>query len=151
MFHEIVDAAEPAARPPDDGDGIEAATLLASFEALLAETVAEAGTDRVVSETAIDAAVVEAIAEGDARTVTIEEGAAVLAVGSDRGAESLVAELRDHLLMGMATAVLDVDTIAASIDADLTGQEVQQALEGRAAMTLHQLAEVMAVIETRKR
>jgi len=32
--------------------------------------------------------------------------------------------------MGMATAVLDVDTIAAAIDADLTGQEVQQALEG---------------------
>jgi hypothetical protein len=53
--------------------------------------------------------------------------------------------------MGMATAVLDVDSIAAKIDADLTGQEVQQALEGRAAMTLGQLAEIIAVIERRKR
>jgi len=52
--------------------------------------------------------------------------------------------------MGMATAVLDVDTIAAAIDADLTGQEVQQALEGARPMTLGQLAEIMAVIERRK-
>jgi hypothetical protein len=62
----------------------------------------------------------------------------------------MVAEVRDHLLMGMATAVLDVDAIAAKIDADLTGQEVQQALEGRTAMTLGQLAEILAVIERRK-
>jgi hypothetical protein len=36
-----------------------------------------------------------------------------------------------------------------AIDADLTGQEVSSA-RGRAAMTLEQLAEIMAVIETRK-
>jgi hypothetical protein len=83
--------------------------------------------------------------------VTVADGAAVLALTTDREADAIVAELRDHLLIGMATAVLDVDTIAASIDADLTGQEVQQALEGRTAMTLGQLAEIMAIIERRKR
>ncbi len=150
MFHEIVDEAATG-RSNDSDEAIEAATLLASFETLLMETVEAAGRDRVVSETAIDATAVERISEGDARTLTLEDAAALLAVESDREAEPMVAELRDHLLMGMATAVLDVDTIAASIDADLTGQEVQQTLEGRAAMTLEQLAEVMAVIETRKR
>jgi len=151
MFHELVDEAAASDRPNADEERIEAATLLASFETLLTETVEEVGSDRVVSETPLDPSAVKRIAEGDARTVTLAEGAALLATGSDREAESMVAELRDHLLMGMATAVLDVDTIAASIDADLTGQEVQQVLEGRAAMTLEQLADVMAVIETRKR
>jgi len=80
-----------------------------------------------------------------------KDGAAIVAVSTDRdGDAAVVAEVRDHLLMGMATAVLDVDTIAAAIDA-ITGQEVQQALEGRAPMTLGQLAEIMAaVIERRK-
>lgn len=151
MFHEIVDEAEPIDRPDDDGETIGAATLLASFETLLSERIDEVGSDRVVAEGSVDAAVVEAIAEDDAGSVTVEEGVAVLAVGRDRDVESMIAELRDHLLMGMATAVLDVDTIAASIDADLTGQEVQQTLEGRAAMTIEQLADIMAVIEARKR
>lgn len=151
MFHEIADEAVTADRANDDEEAIEAATLLASFEAVLAETVEETGADRVVAETPLDEATVERIADGDARTLTLAEGAALLAVGSDRESEPMVAEIRDHLLMGMATAVLDVDTVAASMDADLTGQEVQQVLEGRAAMTLEQLAEVMAVIESRKR
>ncbi len=151
MFHEIVDEAEPIDRPDDDGETIGAATLLASFETLLSERIDEVGSDRVVAEGSVDAAVVEAIAEDDAGSVTVEEGVAVLAVGRDRDVESMIAELRDHLLMGMATAVLDVDTIAASIDVDLTGQEVQQTLEGRAAMTIEQLADIMAVIEARKR
>ena len=74
-----------------------------------------------------------------------------MALAGDREPETIVYELRDHLLMGMTTAVLDVDTIAGAIDADLSGQEVQQALEGRAPMTLAQLSEIQAVIEDRKR
>ena len=95
--------------------------------------------------------VADAVAGGDAAAVTVADAAAVLAVTRERDADAMVAELRDHLLIGMATAVLDVDTLAAEIEADLTGQEVQQALEGRTAMTLGQLAEIMAVIERRKR
>ena len=51
--------------------------------------------------------------------------------------------------MGMTTAVLDVDAVAAELDADLTGQEVQQAVEGRIAMTLPELAAIQSVIEQR--
>ena len=92
-----------------------------------------------------------AITSGETAGLTLADGASVLATATAHDRETIVAELRDHLLMGMATAVIDVDTLAASIDADLTGQEVQQALEGRAEPTLGQLAEIMAVIETRKR
>lgn len=166
MFHEVVDGPGGVAAvgveetDADDGgdgsidadeggDGIEAATLLAAFEAMLVEAVDEAD-GRGSDEPPLDPAAVERIHAGDARDLTVEEAVSVLAAADGRDADAMVAELRDHLLMGMATAVLDVDTIAASIDADLTGQEVQQVLEGRAAMTLAQLAEVMAVIETRK-
>ena len=150
MFHEVVDGSEPPDEAGTGGETIEAASVLAGFETLLAGAVADVGTDRIVEATSLDAETVAAVADGDAADLTVAEGASVLAIAGDDDPETLVAELRDHLLMGMTTAVLDVDTIAAAIDADLTGQEVQQTLEGRAAMTLQQLADIMAVIETNK-
>lgn len=149
MFHEVV--ADGASGAGSDTERVTAATLLASFETMVTEAIAEAGRDRVAEETGVDSAVIDAAAEGDVTGLRLENGAAIVSVPTDRDGETVVAEVRDHLLMGMATAVLDVDTIAAAIDADLTGQEVQQALEGRARMTLGQLAEIMAVIEQRKR
>ncbi|MFC7186834.1 DUF5791 family protein [Halorubrum yunnanense] len=153
MFHEVVeDGAAGAGGTPDaDTNGVTATALLAAFERLLSEAVTEAGRGRVGDETGVSEAAIEAAAEGDAAELSLTDGAAIVAVTADRDTDAIVAELRDHLLMGMATAVLDVDTLAAAIDADLTGQEVQQALEGRAGITLGQLAEVMAVIERRKR
>ncbi|WP_193309703.1 DUF5791 family protein [Halorubrum halophilum] len=144
MFHEIViEAAE-------DADDVTPEALLASFERLVSGAIAEAGPDQIVEEAGVESAAVEAAAAGDVAALRLEDAAAIATVPTDRDADAVVAELRDHLLMGMATAVLDVDTIAAAIDADLTGQEVQQTLEGRAAMTLGQLAAIAAVIEQRK-
>lgn len=154
MFHEVVEDGTVSGdgdAADTDGDEVTSAALLAAFEALVSEAVAEAGRERVRDETGVDEGSVEAAAEGDAADLSVTDAGAIVAVTADRDADAVVAELRDHLLMGMATAVLDVDTLAAAIDADLTGQEVQQALEGRAGMTLGQLAEVMAVIERRKR
>lgn len=142
MLHEVVD---------DEESAFEASTLLAAFEALLSDAVADAGMDRVVAETELDADDVRAIRDGTVADLTLEESAEVLATSCEPDVDAILFELRDHLLMGMATAVLDVDTIAGAIDADLTGQEIQQAVEGRAEMTLAQLAEIMAVIENRTR
>ncbi|GAA0519645.1 hypothetical protein SAMN04488066_10763 [Halorubrum aquaticum] len=159
MFHEVVDGSggpasidggEADQSDVEGGEEIEATALSAAFESMLIEAAAEVVRDGTGDGPSIDPAIIEAIDDGDAASLTVEEAVSVLAAADGRDADAMVAELRDHLLMGMATAVLDVDTIAASIDADLTGQEVQQVLEGRAAMTLDQLAEVMAVVETRK-
>ncbi len=147
MFHEVVSDVSTG----DDESAIDAAALLSAFETVLAEAVDEIGVERVVEATSLDRERVGSVAAGDAADLTVDEGATVLATARETDPDAAVFELRDHLLMGMTTAVLDVDTIAGAIDADLTGQEVQQALEGRAAMTLAQLAEVMAVIEERKR
>lgn len=147
MFHEVVDGGRSGA----SDDGVDSASLLAAFETMVGEAASEAGRDAVVDEAGVSESVVNAVHNGEIGEVTVADGAAVLALTRDRDPDQMVAELRDHLLIGMATAVLDVDTLAAGIDADLTGQEVQQALEGRTAMTLGQLAEIMAVIERRKR
>ena len=150
MFHEVVDGGGPG--PAVDPDEPTAAGLLAAFEALVTEAASAVGTDRLVDEVGLAEADAAAVREGNVEELALADAAAVLAAAEpDRDADAMVAEVRDHLLMGMATAVLDVDTIAAKIDADLTGQEVQQALEGRTAMTLGQLAEIVAVIERRKR
>jgi len=151
MFHECVESATSGPDAAAVDDGIEADSLLTAFEACLHEAVEGGDRDQVIKETELDSAEVAAAADGDVATLTVEAGAAVLATTVERDADTIVAELREYLLMGMTTAVLDVDTIAAEIDADLTGQEVQQALEGRTAMTLEQLADVLAVIERRKR
>jgi hypothetical protein len=53
--------------------------------------------------------------------------------------------------MGMTTAVLDVDTIGAEIDADLDGKQIQQKIEGRAPMTLDEYALLHHFIASRQR
>jgi len=145
MFHEVVEA-------DASGDAASADDLLAAFAAMVRDAAATVGRESLTEEAGISEPTARAVADGDVSSVTVADGAAVLAAAdADRDVDAVIAEVRDHLLMGMTTAVLDVDTIAARIDADLTGQEVQQALEGRTAMTLGQLAEVMSVIERRKR
>ncbi|VTT86995.1 Vng0266h [Halorubrum sp. DM2] len=150
MFHEVVEGGSEFAAV--DADEPAAADLLDAFEAMVTEAAASVEVDRLVDEIGLTEADATAARDGGVGGMAVEDAAAVLAAAdAARNADAMVAEVRDHLLMGMATAVLDVDAIAAKIDADLTGQEVQQALEGRAPMTLGQLAEILAVIERRKR
>jgi len=138
----------------DAADGLSDLTpsaLQTAYVELLQSTIETVGTGTVADETGLDAAQLDAILAGDASDLTVEEAAGILAVDPDRpDAEAIVFELRDHLLMGMTTAVLDVDTIAANIDVDLTAQEVQQAIEGRIEMTLAQLAAIQSVIDGRE-
>ena len=87
---------------------------------------------------------------GPADTLDLADAAAVLATASPSvSAETIVAEVRDHLLLLMTLAVVDVDTLAGSIEADLTGQEVQQAIEGRSGLPLPVLAELQFTLEQR--
>jgi hypothetical protein len=145
MLHDVV--AEPGEHSP--------AELRAEYDALLQSVVETVGVDRIVAETDLSRETVEAIAAGEATEsveLTVTEAAAILGLSEDvPDAEVVVLELRDHLLMGMTTGVLDVDTISAEIDVDLTGQEVQQALEGRTEMTLDELAAIHRFVAASQR
>ncbi|WP_435128097.1 DUF5791 family protein [Halobaculum sp. D14] len=139
MLHEAV--SDPAGSTP--------AELLSAYADRLGAVVDEHGAETLVAETGVDDAVVDAIAAGDVSDVRLADAAAVLSASEGVPAEDLAYEVRDHLMMEMVTAILDVDTIAANIDPDLTGQEVQQALEGRTRLTLGELAAIQALIAER--
>ncbi|TQQ83413.1 hypothetical protein EGH24_01055 [Halonotius terrestris] len=140
MLHTVAD--ETADLSPDG--------LLSAYEAHLQTVLDTVGVDTAVAETDLDRDTIEAVVDGDVAGLTLTEAAAIAALDDDApDAEAIVLETRDHLLMGMTTAVLDVDAISANLDVDLTGQEVQQAIEGRIDMTLAELAAIQSVIEQR--
>jgi len=136
----------------EDPGSLTADELRAAYEDELRSVVDDLGVTTVAEESGVDEETLGALLAGESVDLTLSEAAAVLAVGDEtRTADDVALEVRDHLLMGMTTAVLDVDTIASSVDLDFDGKEVQQALEGRMPMTLGELAALHQYIAERKR
>ena len=135
----------------DELDTLTPASLVAGYAEQLATTLEAVGIDTAADETELDRATLSAVADGDVDALSLTDAAAIYVLAeSTPDSEAIVLETRDHLLMGMTTAVLDVDAVAAELDVDLTGQEVQQAIEGRATLTLKELAAIQAVIDGRE-
>lgn len=141
MLHGIVD--DPGSLSPDE--------LREAHETELRAAIAGRDTDALADETGVEAATLSRIVEGgSAASLPVTDAARVLALRDDvPDADTIVSLLRDDLMMSMATAVVDVDTVASNIDHDLTGQEVQQAMEGRTVMTLEQLAAIQQFVAER--
>lgn len=135
----------------DEPASLDAAELRAAYERELAAVVESEGVDAVAESTGVSRERLTALGDGEAASdLTLEEAAAVLAVSEEYpDSEAVVMEVRDHLLLSMTTGVVDVDTLAANVDLDLTGQEVQQAIEGRNPMTLAQLAAIQGFLAER--
>jgi hypothetical protein len=134
----------------EDAANLSPEGLLTAYETYLQTIIETVGVDTAVAETDLDGDTIQSVVDSDTATLTLTEAADIAALDDDApDSESIVLETRDHLLMGMTTAVLDVDAVAAELDADLTGQEVQQAIEGRIDMTLAELAAIQSVIEQR--
>jgi hypothetical protein len=115
--------------------------LQRAYETRLSETVESVGLDRVAAETDLDRETVAALVDGESPEIELTEAAAILALEDDRpSADAIAAEARDILLMGMTTAVLDVETLASGIDGQLEPKEIQQKIEGRFPMTVAEYA-----------
>jgi hypothetical protein len=114
----------------------------------LRETVEAVGAERVARQSGLDDEVVFGLADGGSPELTLEAAAAVLATdpGMPPG-ESIAAEARDILLMGMTTAVVDVDALAAGLGVDRDPKELQQKVEGRQPVTLAEYAHIHAFLE----
>lgn len=139
MFHEEREAGE---LPPDE--------LRARYDRQLRGTIDEYGIDRVVEKSGVERERVDALVAGESPTLTLEEGARILAVADDEpDAEAIVLETRDHLLMGMTTGVLDVEAVESGIDGAFDAREIQQKIEGRLRMTLDELAVLHSYIDGR--
>jgi len=134
----------------DDPGELSTEALREAYETQLRSVVDAVGAETAAADSGVDPERIRAIADGAVPDLRVSDAAAILALDDDRpDAESIVLELRDHLLMAMTTGVVDVDTLAANVDLDLSGQEVQQALEGRTEMTLAQLAAIHRFLAAR--
>jgi len=117
--------------------------LRAEYGRVLGETIERIGVDDVVSWSGVDRNVVTAIGDGEQPELTLEAAAAILATDDERpDGEAIAAEARDILLMGMTTAVVDVDAVSAGIEGDMDPKEVQQKVEGRHPITLTEYARI---------
>jgi hypothetical protein len=125
--------------------------LRARYDQRLRSVIEEHGVETVVDEAGVASDPVAALAEDDSPALTLEEAAAILATSeTEPDAEAIVLETRDHLLMGMTTAVLDVEAVESGIDGALDAREIQQKIEGRLPMNLDELATIHGYIEERK-
>ncbi|QGA83394.1 DUF5791 family protein [Halomicrobium sp. LC1Hm] len=116
-------------------------TLRRAYETRLAETVESVGVDRAVDETPLDRDRITALLDGASPEIELTEAAAILALDEDRPhADTIAADARDILLMGMTTAVLDVETLSSGVDGQLEPKEIQQKVEGRFPMTVAEYA-----------
>jgi len=121
-----------------------------AYGELLAETIESVGVDTTVSRSGVDREVVEAVAAGDQPELTLEAAAAILAADPDRpDGETIKLEALDILLMGMTTAVVDVEAVAVGLDDAMEAKEIQQKVEGRYPITLAEYAAIHQFLEAR--
>ena len=137
-------------RPIEDPDRADPDDLLEGYRAAITAAVEAVGRDRLLERSAVDDADLEAIAAGDVGAVGLETAAAVLGADPDRpAAEVVLSAARDHLLLSMSSAMLDVDRLAAGLGGDLDPGEVQAKLEGRLPMTLEEFARIKLHLASR--
>jgi hypothetical protein len=118
--------------------------LLDAYDRRLRETL----TDRASVAESVDGDVIESVRAGEVDSLTLSEAADVLALDPALpDGEAVAADARDILLMGMTTAVMDVDALASAVDAALEPKEIQQKVEGRFPMTLEEYALLHHTIE----
>lgn len=127
-------------------------SLRAAYGDLLAATIDEVGADAVHEQTAVERETLAAISAGDRPELTLAEATSILAADPDRpSGDTLTAEARDILLMGMSMAVLDVEAVAAGIDDAMDPKVIQQKIEGRHPITLEEYALLHQYIDGEKR
>lgn len=140
MFQQLVES--PGEEAPS--------ALHDAFRAELAGVVDDVGVETAAAETGLDEAVLSDLSAADG--LRLADAAAVLSLEDGRpDAAAIQQESLDHVLLGMTTAVLDVDAVAANVDLELSPTEVQQRIEGRTEMTLWEYAHVLGFVESEKR
>ena len=124
--------------------------LRSTYDAELARIVEDVGLESATTATDVDPSALESLLAGDSPTFSLEEAAEILALAEgEPDAETIVLEACDHLLLGMSTAVLDVETLASLLEIDREPRDLQQKIERRAPMTFEEYVHVQYVIAER--
>ena len=124
--------------------------LAASYRQELASVVEEHGREAVADESSVDGELLDALLAGEDPDLSLTDAAAIQAVGTDLDAETIEIEAREHVLLGMSMAVLDVDTLAAEYEGEHSAKAIQQRLEGRAPTSLAEFARIEYAVVSRR-
>ncbi|SDJ83319.1 DUF5791 family protein [Natronorubrum texcoconense] len=123
------------------------ADLRAEYEDDLRAVVDQHGADAVAEQTDVDRDAAEALLESESPDLTIAEVAQIQSLeAGEPEPDEMVTIACEHLLLGMSTAVLDVDSIESELEIELDAKEVQQKLEQRAPMSLEEFVHIQYVI-----
>ena len=124
--------------------------LRAEYDDQLASVVDRHGLEQTLDHTGVDRDRLEALLEGESPDLSLEEAAEIQALESDApDAETIETMACEHLLLGMTTAVLDVDAVESHLEIDLGAKEVQQKIERRAPMSFSEYVHLQHVIAGR--
>ncbi|MFC3957336.1 DUF5791 family protein [Halovivax cerinus] len=121
--------------------------LREEYDEELASIVSSVGLEPSSAETGIDQDVLAALLDGESPSISLESASAIAALASDQpDAETIETEACEHLLLGMTTAVLDVEALAVELQIDLDPTEIQQKIERRAPMTFDEFVHIQYAI-----
>jgi hypothetical protein len=141
MFHDVAD--DPGSLTPE--------ALRELYEAELRGVFEGHGVAEVAEASGVDESTLRALADGESPELTLEEASAVMAVAEGTAdAETIATVSRDALLMGMTTAVLDVEAVESGIGGRLEAREIQSKIEGRFPVTLEEFALLQQYIESKQ-
>ena len=123
------------------------ADLRAEYDDDLRAVVNQHGVDAVVQRTDVDREAADALLEGDSPDLSLPEAAQIQSLeDGEPDPDEMVEIACEHLLLGMTTAVLDVDAIESDLEIDLDAKEIQQKIERRAPMSFDEFVHVQYVI-----
>ncbi|WP_121742447.1 DUF5791 family protein [Natronorubrum halophilum] len=123
------------------------AALRAEYDEDLRAIVEQRGPDAVADRTDVDRETVDALLEGGSPDLTLVEAAQIQALeDGEPDPDEMVTIACEHLLLGMSTAVLDVDAIESEVALEMDAKEIQQKIERRAPMSLEEFVHVQYVI-----
>lgn len=137
MFHELV---------ADPGE-LTSTELYERYVAELLAVIDEHGIEAVADASGIDRPTLRELSEGKAPELSLEQAAAILALDEEApDGETIAMIARDELLMGMTTAVLDVEAVESGLNGELEAREIQSKIEGRYPMTVREFAQLYRYI-----
>lgn len=126
------------------------AALRSEYDDRFASIVARHGVETAAERTSLDRETLEAVEAGRSPSLSLEAAAEIRALESDEpDAETIVTMACEHLLLGMSTAVLDVEALASHLEIDLEAKEIQQKIERRAPMSFEEYVHLQYTIVDR--
>ena len=122
-------------------------TLSEEYSDSFASWIESIGMDTITDETTLSRSQLERVHQGSMSTLTLEDAAQIASLVSETpDAETIEMMACEHLLLGMSSAVMDVEMLAAELEIDLEPKEIQQKIERREPMTIEEYSYIQHAI-----